>query len=68
MTEPGLRFLDGGGELGERLRATDWAPTPLGPVDAWPAALRTLVSLMLASNQPMYIVWGPSSTFLYNDH
>ena len=68
MTEPGLRFLDGGGELGERLRATDWAPTPLGPVDAWPAALRTLVSLMLASNQPMYIVWGPSRTFLYNDH
>ncbi len=54
--------------MGERLRSMDWNDTSLGPVDAWPEALCTLVALMLASNQPMYIVWGPSRAFLYNDH
>jgi len=68
MTDPALRFLTGGGEMGERLRGLDWRGTPLGPVEGWPEALRTLVALMLASNQPMYIVWGPSRAFLYNDH
>ena len=54
--------------MGARLRNTDWAQTPLGPAESWAPALRTLVSLMLASNQPMYVVWGPTRAFLYNDH
>ncbi|WP_197427081.1 PAS domain-containing protein [Noviluteimonas gilva] len=54
--------------MGARLREMDWQRTSLGPVESWSEALRTLVALMLASNQPMYIVWGPSRTFLYNDH
>jgi PAS domain S-box-containing protein len=45
----------------------DWASNPLGPADAWPPALRTLVSLMLASAQPTFIAWGPSHLLLYND-
>jgi PAS domain S-box-containing protein len=68
MSDPKLRFLAGGGEMGKRLRAMDWQGTAIGSPDAWPEALRTLVSLMLASNQPMYIVWGPERAFLYNDH
>lgn len=68
MSDAGLRFLAGGGDMGERLRAMDWEGTKLGSPEAWPEALRTLVSLMLASNQPMYIVWGPGRAFLYNDH
>ena len=63
-----LHFLAGGGEMGARLRDMDWRDTPLGPAAAWPPALRTVVSLMLASNQPMYVVWGPTRAFLYNDH
>jgi PAS domain S-box-containing protein len=63
-----LQFLAGGGEMGARLRDADWSGTPLGPADSWPPALRTLVALMLASNQPMYVVWGPTRSFLYNDH
>jgi PAS domain S-box-containing protein len=62
------QFLVGGGEMGARLRDKDWSDTPLGPAHGWPPALRTLVSLMLASNQPMYVVWGPTRAFLYNDH
>jgi hypothetical protein len=68
MTIAELQFLAGGGEMGARLRDADWDDTPLGPANAWPPALRTLVALMLASNQPMYVVWGPTLAFLYNDH
>jgi PAS domain S-box-containing protein len=62
-----LRFLNGGGEMGERIRAFDWDTTPLGPPEAWPQALKTLVNLMLASRQPMFLSWGPERTWLYND-
>ena len=50
------------------MREMDWSGTPLGPATSWSPALRTIVSLMLASNQPMYVVWGSTRAFLYNDH
>ena len=53
--------------MGVRMRALDWAATPLGDAAAWPQALQTLVGLMLASNQPMFLAWGPQRTWLYND-
>jgi PAS domain S-box-containing protein len=55
------------GEMAARMRAHDWAASPLGPPQAWPQALRTLVDLMLASQQPMFMAWGPAQTWLYND-
>jgi hypothetical protein len=60
-------FLAEGGELGRMARAYDWSASPLGPPNLWPQPLKTLVSLMLASSQPMFIAWGPERTFLYND-
>ena len=30
---------EGGGEMGERIRAFDWAGHPLGPPGQWPSAL-----------------------------
>jgi two-component sensor histidine kinase len=60
-------FLRRGGKMGARLRTHDWAATPLGPPKAWPQALRTAVSMMLNSLQPMFVAWGPDLTFLYND-
>jgi PAS domain-containing protein len=33
----------------------------------WPEALKVLVSVMLASTQPMFMVWGAKRLFLYND-
>lgn len=35
-------FLAGGGEMGALIRAHDWATTPLGAPQDWPASLRTL--------------------------
>ena len=49
-----------------RMQAFDWAATPLGPPETWPAPLRTLVGVMLGSKQPMFTVWGPELTFLHN--
>jgi signal transduction histidine kinase len=60
-------FLRVGGVMAAATAAFDWAATPLGPPDGWPVALRTLVSLMLESVQPMFIAWGEQRTWLYND-
>lgn len=63
----GLTFLEGGGETGERLRALDWSRSPLGSPTTWPQSLRTAVSMILSSRQPMFLAWGPELGFLYND-
>jgi len=49
------------------MRAHQWSATPLGPPEVWPQALKTLVSIMLGSNQPMFVAWGATRTLLYND-
>lgn len=60
-------FLAGGGEMAELIRSRDWSATPLGSVESWPQSLRTTVSLCLASNFPINIIWGPNHTQIYND-
>lgn len=62
-----FKFLEGGGEMGELIRAHNWNDTPLGPVENWPRALKISVGIMLASPFPMYIAWGKEYTQLYND-
>ena len=57
----------GGGEMGARIRAHDWAATPLGPVDAWPQSLRTAVQLVLAAPFAHSVLWGPDLVQIYND-
>ena len=47
------------GEMASRVASHDWGATVLGSRDAWPAALRSTVSTILASNHPMFIWWGP---------
>ena len=63
----GLSLFDGGGELGERMRALDWSKTPLGPVARWPQSLKTCVRIVLTSRQPMFVWWGEDLINLYND-
>lgn len=60
-------FLAGGGEMGAAIRGFDWAATRLGPPDGWPRTLKTCLSIMLASRQPMWIWWGPQLINFYND-
>jgi PAS domain S-box-containing protein len=60
-------FLSGGGEMAELIRGADWSQSPLGPIETWPQSLRTTVSLGLASNFPINIIWGPGHNQIYND-
>ncbi len=60
-------FLSGGGAMGARMRARDWSATPWGPAGAWPQSLKTVVGIMLAANQPMFLCWGPARLMLFND-
>jgi PAS domain S-box-containing protein len=67
MTSANLRFMDAPGHVAAMMRAYDWTTSPLGPPEAWPQSLRSVVSLMLRSKFPMFVAWGPSLGFLYND-
>jgi len=60
-------FLAGGGQMGAAIRDFDWAATPLGPPDGWPRTLKTCLSILLASRQPMWVWWGPELINFYND-
>ncbi len=55
------------GAAARLIREHDWSATPLGPIQGWPLPLRTLLGVMLGSNQPMFVAWGPGRTLLYND-
>jgi len=57
----------GGGRTGEMLRAFDWSTSPLGAPSTWPQPLKTIVHIVMGSNQPMFVAWGESSVLLYND-
>src|SRR5215472_16702238 len=60
-------WLFGGGNMGQLIREFDWSKTALDDIRRWPSSVRTSVNLMLNSQHPMWIGWGPDLTFLYND-
>jgi hypothetical protein len=56
-----------GGGMRELVRDYDWSKTPLGPQQSWPASLRLMIELVLASGFPMAVRWGPEQVSIYND-
>ena len=62
-----LSFMIGGGEMGAAIRAYRWIDTRLGAPEQWPSSLKALVGVLLDAKQPMFVVWGPDQTLLYND-
>ena len=60
-------FLAGGGEMGALTRAYDWSANPLGTPEHWPQSLRTALRILLNTNHPMFIWWGPKLIQFYND-
>jgi PAS domain S-box-containing protein len=60
-------FLDNGGEMGALMRRKDWSATPVGNPATWPQSLRTCINLILNSQFPMFVWWGPDLTTFYND-
>src|ERR1700722_5084446 len=51
----GYDVLVNGGEVGELMRAHNWAATPVGAPENWPPVLRTAARLDLTTRQPMFI-------------
>jgi signal transduction histidine kinase len=61
------KWLPGGGKMGERIREFDWANHPLGPIEQWPPALASTLSICLSARFPMAIYWGAERFLLYNE-
>jgi PAS domain S-box-containing protein len=64
---PSLTFLTGGGDMAARIAAHDWHATALGPIEGWPAALRTALGLALNSRFPTLLGWGADLISFHND-
>ena len=62
-----LDFLAGGGEMGERTRAFPWAMSPLGEPATWPPSLRTAMRILLTTQHPIFVMWGPELICFFND-
>ncbi len=72
MHEESLRariddLITGQSEMAARIRAHNWAQTPLGPIEDWSETLLATTNLMLHSPFPTILSWGPEMVFLYND-
>jgi len=65
--EPALTNFGDSASVEEAILGIDWSATQIGDPSGWPQSLRSIVALILASGKPMFIVWGPMRTLLYND-
>jgi signal transduction histidine kinase/PAS domain-containing protein len=62
-----VSFLLGGGEVRDLIAAFDWSATSLGPIEEWPAVVKTTVALVLQSPVPIVTLWGEAGVMIYND-
>ncbi len=60
-------LFSGEGEIHQLICTQDWSQTLLGPRSQWPQSLRTALSMILNSPNPMFIWWGKEYANLYND-
>jgi signal transduction histidine kinase/CheY-like chemotaxis protein len=66
QTPAGELFAEGGA-LGRVMSGIDWSATPLGTTDAWPPRLVEALRIVLFTEQPMAVFWGPDYLMLYNE-
>lgn len=62
-----MSFLHHDGTSAAAIRAVDWESTPLGPMNEWPALLRHMLPVLLASAGPKLLLWGPELITFHND-
>jgi PAS domain S-box-containing protein len=60
-------FLVDRGTMGGRIRDYDWSAHPLGAPAGWPAALRTVLNVVLSSSFPTFLAWGDDLLLFFND-
>ena len=61
------RLFAGPGELRALCRTHEWAATPLGAVEGWPAGLRMAARLCLDAGFPTCLYAGDDLVLVYND-
>jgi PAS domain S-box-containing protein len=54
-------------DMDARIRAFDWAATPLGARETWSPSLRFAVDMIVASTFPTALRWGQDLVLIYND-
>jgi len=64
---PGSPLIAARGVMADLTRAFPWEQTPVGPPQAWPRSLKTILNVMLTSQHPMFLWWGPELIQFYND-
>lgn len=67
VARPLPAFLPTDSAVAQLIAERDWSATPLGPIEAWPAALTHVLALALRSSVPMALLWGDQGLLLYND-
>lgn len=60
-------LFPGSGEMARLIREKDWSRSPLGDPRTWPDPLLQAINILLGSNYPMEIWWGPEYLRFYND-
>lgn len=60
-------LFSGPSNMARKLKSIDWDQHPLGPVHNWPQSLLTTLDIIMNCRYPMFVSWGESQTFLYND-
>lgn len=55
------------GEMAERIRGYGWERTPMGAMGTWPDGQLCMVNMMLESQFPTVLMWGPELVMMYND-
>ena len=61
-----FHLLGSAGAIRAGYHLHDWSGSALGPPHGWSPELRHAIGLILESEFPMYVAWGPQLTFLYN--
>lgn len=60
-------LFPGDSEMSARMRAHDWAATPLGDPCQWADALKAALRILLLSRSEMWLGWGDELVFFHND-
>jgi PAS domain S-box-containing protein len=61
-------FLGPASDLSRAIGAFEWSDTALGPIDDWPAELRTVAGIMMGSSIPSALWWGPDHWLLHEQN
>jgi PAS domain S-box-containing protein len=57
----------GDSESARLMRSLDWSQTSLGKPSSWSQSLKTVLSILLTSQHPIFLWWGQDLIQFYND-